>query len=107
MTAAMGPGLKVTSSGDGPLPKHNLLRFQARTSVGMPISGDFEIRWRVTNTDEAAGKANCLRGGFEICNDGSSRWESLEYRGVHTVEAFILRRRDKVLVAQSNPFYVV
>jgi hypothetical protein len=102
-----GIALKAVSSGEGPLPKHQWLRFQARTSVGMPIQGDFEIRWRVTNTDEAAWKANCLRGGFERCNDGSSRWESLEYRGVHTVEAFILRKRDKILVAQSEPFYVV
>jgi hypothetical protein len=102
-----GCALKAVPSGDGPLPKHKWLRFQARTSVGMPIQGDFEIRWRVTNTDEAARKANCLRGGFEQCNDESSRWESLEYRGVHTVEAFILRKRDKVLVAQSRPFYVV
>jgi len=102
-----GTALNTVSSGDGPLPKHKWLRFQARTSVGLPIPGDFEIRWRVTNTDEAARKANCLRGGFEKCNDGSSRWETLEYRGVHTIEAFILRKRDKLLVAWSRPFYVV
>jgi hypothetical protein len=73
----------------------------------MPLPGGFDIHWRVTNTDEAARKANCLRGGFETSNDGSSRWEQLEYRGVHTVEAFIVRKRDKVLVTQSEPFYVV
>jgi len=102
-----GPLLAVAPSGAGPLPKHNWLRFQARTSVGMPLPGDFDINWRVTNTDEAARKANCLRGGFENSNDGSSRWEQLEYRGVHTVEAFIVRKRDEVLVTQSEPFYVV
>jgi len=102
-----GPALGNVASGQGPLPKDNWLRFQARTSVALPLPADFDIHWRVTNTDEEATKANCLRGGFEDCNDGPSRWESLKYRGVHTVEAFIVRRRDQMLVAQSAPFYVV
>lgn len=104
-----GSSLGTVLSGAGPLPKHNWLRFQACTSIGMPILRDFDIRWRVTNTDEEARRANCLRGAFETCNDrdGASRWESLAYRGVHTVEAFIVRKRDHMLVAQSDPFYVV
>jgi hypothetical protein len=106
-TGRNGTWVDTVPSGGGPLPKHNWLRFQARTGVGTPVTGDFEIHWRVTNTDEAARKANCLRGGFESSNDGSSRWEQLEYRGVHTVEAFVVRKRDQVLVAQSDPFYVV
>lgn len=103
-----GAWLDDVSSGDGPLPKHNWLQFQVRTTNGTPIFGnDFTTHWRVTNTDEAARKARCLRGGFEKSNDGSSRWEQLEYRGVHTVEAFVVRNRDQRLVAQSEPFYVV
>lgn len=89
-----------------PLPKNNWLRFDVR-AAGSPLGQDFQIYWRVTNTDREAWRANALRGGFEKCNDGSSRWEQLQYRGVHTVEAFIIRNRDQLLVAQSKPFYVV
>ena len=99
--------IDTVSSGTGPLLKDQWLRFQARTSVGTPVTADFEIQWRVTNTDKAAERAQCLRGGFEPSNDGASRWEQLEYRGVHSVEAFIVRKRDQVLVSQSDPFYVV
>lgn len=90
-----------------PLPKNRYLQFQVRTSTGVPVAGDYDIHWRVTNTDHEAQQAACLRGGFEKANDGTSHWEALAYRGVHTVEAFVVRRRDQVLVAQSNPFYVV
>lgn len=106
-TARNGVWIDTITSGAGPLPKHHWLRFEARTGVGTPVTNDFEIHWRVTNTDEAARRADCLRGGFEASNDGASRWEQLEYRGVHTVEAFAVRKRDQVLVAQSDPFYVV
>lgn len=102
-----GTWIDSPAAGTAPLPKHNWLRFQARTGVGAPISGDYEVHWRVTNTDQEANRANCLRGGFERSNDGASRWEQLEYRGVHTVEAFVVRKRDQVLVSQSEPFYVV
>lgn len=102
-----GSLLNKVPSGARPLPKHNWLRFQALSPVGIPLSGDFNIHWRVTNTDEEARRANCLRGGFETCNDAAARWEQLAYRGVHTVEAFIVRKRDRMLVAQSDPFYVV
>jgi len=47
------------------------------------------------------------RGGFERPRDGHRRWETLEYRGVHMAEAFIIRRRDDRLVGHSDPFYVV
>jgi hypothetical protein len=109
-TRHMGRGgtwLDSPASGTGPLPKHNWLKFQACTGAGMPIGADYEVNWRVTNTDREAGQARELRGGFETSNDGASRWERLMYRGVHSVEAFIVRRRDKMLVSQSEPFYVV
>jgi len=31
----------------------------------------------------------------------------LKYRGVHLVEAFVIRKRDEVLVGQSEPFRVM
>jgi len=102
-----GVWIDSPQSGAGPLPKHNWLKFQARTSTGTPIVGDYEVHWRITNTDQEAWTAKCLRGGFEASNDNSSRWEQLEYRGVHSVEAFVVRKRDKMLISQSEPFYVV
>ena len=102
-----GTWLDTIPSGHGPLPKGNWLNFNARTGVGTPVGPDYEIYWRVTNTDREALQANQLRGGFEGSNDGSSRWEHLQYRGVHSVEAFVVRTRDQTLVAQSEPFYVV
>jgi len=67
----------------------------------------YQVHWRITNTDREALNANALRGGFEKANDGTARWEALEYRGVHCAEAFVVRRNDKALVGQSDPFYVV
>jgi hypothetical protein len=90
-----------------PQPKGRWLQFQARTRTGIPVAGDHDVYWRVTNTDREADAARCLRGGFVKANAGSSHWESLAYRGVHTVEAFIIRKRDGLLVAQSTPYYVV
>lgn len=90
-----------------PQPKGRHLNFRARTQTGLPLAGDYAVHWRVTNTDAEARRAGCLRGGFERSNEGSTRWEELSYRGVHTVEAFVVRQRDNVLVAQSDPFYVV
>jgi hypothetical protein len=36
-----------------------------------------------------------------------SRVEDLAYRGVHFVEAFLIRKADNRLAGQSEPFYVV
>jgi len=47
------------------------------------------------------------RGGFEPENRTDGRWEHLQYRGIHMAEAFVIRRSDDVLVAKSDPFYVV
>jgi hypothetical protein len=105
--ARNGPALQQLRSGYGPLPKRSWIRFIACTGVGTPFGYEFEVHWRVTNTDEEASRAKCLRGGFDVSNEPSARWESLQYRGVHTVEAFIVRKRDKALVAQSAAFYVV
>jgi hypothetical protein len=101
-----GPSIGPVTSGQ-PLKKNNWLRFQVNTDIGAPISKDFQIYWRVTNTDEEARQAKQLRGGFEKCNDGSNRWETLSYRGIHTIEAFVVRTRDDTLVAQSEPFLVL
>jgi hypothetical protein len=60
-----------------------------------------------TNTDEAAAQAGELRGGFEKAETDNSRWESLKYRGVHLVEAFVILRRTNSIVGQSPAFRVM
>lgn len=106
-TEKEGTLVSVVQSGTGPLQKGRWLNFSVRTCAGTRLSADFEVHWRITNTDAAAAAANHLRGGFERANDGMFHWEALEYRGVHTAEAFVVRKRDNALVAQSEPFYVV
>jgi hypothetical protein len=102
-----GPKVADIASGSGPLPKEQWLRFAVRASVGVNFDDGYRVHWRITNTDREASAANGLRGGFVAANDGTSRWEHLLYRGVHTAEAFVVRKRDNVLVGQSEPFYVV
>lgn len=91
-----------------PLPPGYWLHFQALTGTGLPFNAnDYRIEWRVTNTDEAAYNARCLRGEFYKPKSDNTRWEELRYRGVHLVEAFVIRKRDEALVGQSEPFRVV
>lgn len=92
-----------------PLPTGYWLNFQAVTANGLPPgSHDYRVEWRITNTDSAASnRPGGLRGGFEDSDKDQSRWEQLEYRGVHIAEAFVIRKRDETLVAQSEPFFVM
>lgn len=102
-------GLKLgdARSGEGPLPKRQWLLFEARSSTGVNLSKEYDVEWRVTNTDQEATREKCLRGDFYPSSSAHTRWEELKFRGVHTVEAFAIQKRDKMLVAQSDPFYVV
>jgi hypothetical protein len=91
-----------------PLPKRQELLFEARTSTGLPLSGnDFTVQWRVVNTDQDAYRAKALRGGFYRSDRPGCRWESTLYRGVHWVEAFVIRKRDGTCIGQTAPFFVV
>jgi hypothetical protein len=91
-----------------PLQAGNWLHFKAITNTGSPFdSANYKVMWRVTNTDEAAAQANELRGKFEKPESDNSRWESLKYRGVHLVEAFVLRKRDDRIAGRSAPFRVM
>jgi hypothetical protein len=100
--------IRDVASGQGPLPKGHYLRFDVRESGGTMFPIDkYRVHWRITNTDREAVNAQCLRGGFEEADDGTARWEHLKFRGVHMGEAFVVRRKDKMLVGQSDPFFVV
>lgn len=91
-----------------PLQSGYSVKFCAMNVHGTPYQTDeFAIKWRITNTDKAAVAANELRGEFYTSDEGASRTESLGYRGVHFVEAFVVRKRDQRLVGNSEPFYIV
>jgi Adenylyl/Guanylyl and SMODS C-terminal sensor domain len=42
-----------------------------------------------------------------LFENDNSRWETLKYRGVHLVEAFVINRRTDRIVGQSEAFRVM
>ncbi len=91
-----------------PLPAGHWLHFSAVTNTGLLFdTSNYKVMWRVTNTDEAAAKANALRGKIEKPENDNSRWEQLQYRGIHLVEAFVVSRRDDRLIGKSEAFRVM
>lgn len=91
-----------------PLSPGHWLHFKAVTNTGVPFdAGAYKVLWRVTNTDEAAARANALRGKIENPENDNSRWEQLQYRGVHLVEAFVMLKRTNTIVGQSGAFRVM
>lgn len=106
-TGENGEFLSAVSSLE-PLQPGRWLKFTARNKTGLPLPDTYRVKWRVTNTDEAASRAGALRGDFYDSEKGQhSRWEGLSYRGVHLVEAFVIRKADEALLGKSAPFYVV
>ncbi|PDS65373.1 nucleotidyltransferase [Rhizobium anhuiense] len=94
------------SAGDA-LPARGGLWFDVRQWNATPIPDGYRVEWRVANTGAVAIAQNAQRGGFYSSQRQNRRWEELRYRGIHMVEAFVIRTSDDVLVAQSDPFGVV
>jgi hypothetical protein len=94
------------SSGE-PLQRNGGLWFDVMVNTFQPVPSGYRVQWRVTNTGEVALGRNAGRGDFYTPMRGNRRWEALEYRGVHFVEAFIIRMQDEVVVGISPPFSVV
>lgn len=101
-----GPLLASVSSAD-PLLAGGSIRFDATNAMGIAFPDAYSVQWRVTNTDKAAEAAGQLRGSFYASDHDHTRWERLQYRGVHFVEAFVVRKSDQRLVGHSEPFFVV
>jgi hypothetical protein len=83
------------------------VRFNANSNLGLPFPETYKVEWRVTNTDVVARRADALRGGYYRSDEPLVRWEQLSYRGVHMVEAFLIRKADDFLLGKSDAFYVV
>ncbi len=88
--------------------KSQELLFEATNPMGIPFSEhDFKVRWRIVNTDpDDLLSASELRGGLYKSDPHGKRWETAKYRGVHWVEAFLIRNRDNVCCGQSDRFFV-
>jgi hypothetical protein len=57
------------------VPKTRELLFEAVTATGMPFpTSDYDVRWRVVNTDQEAARAGGLRGGFYKSRRPGARW---------------------------------
>ncbi len=97
---------RALASAEPLLPGH-WVEFSARLANGASIGSGYRTEWRVTNNGPVAASKSQLRGGFYASENGHTRQERLQYRGVHLVEAFVIRQIDNVLVGQSQPFFVV
>lgn len=89
------------------LPPRGGLIFDVTVNKGAPLPTGNRVKYRITNTGAAAFALGQGRGGFETPQEGTRRWEVLQHRGVHLVEAFVIRDSDDALVGQSAPFHVV
>lgn len=78
------------------------IHFHAKRPDGSPLPAGYKVDWRVTN---APGTPQ-PRGGFYPSDTTHERVERLAYRGVHVVEAFVLRTGDRRMVGWSDPFFV-
>lgn len=106
-TARDGSPVRMITSAE-PLGRGRHILFEAVNAVGSPFpAADYDVQWRVVNTDQDAINARALRGGFYKADTASRRWEKTEYRGAHWVEAFVIRKRDNACVGQSGRFWVV
>jgi hypothetical protein len=83
------------------------LKFEALTPTGTPYtSSEYEVKWQVTNTDHQAWSKDALRGGFYSSKPRGVRWEKTEYRGIHWVQAFVIKKRTGACIARSERFFV-
>lgn len=102
-----GGGLTKPVADGEALPPNGYLRLSANTfGLHLPKSS-YHVQWRVTNTGLVAKMKGHMRGDFYMQEGHFTRWESLSYRGVHFVEAFVIRTSDNRISAKSAPFHVV
>lgn len=103
-TSSSGRGMRVTNG--MPLESGQWIEFTSMLG-GVTPGDDYRTEWRVTNTGPIARQRGALRGEFNSSAPAHTRREELSYRGVHMVEAFIIRKSNQSLAGFSQPFYVV
>jgi Adenylyl/Guanylyl and SMODS C-terminal sensor domain len=103
-----GPFLGTVQSGTI-LPKYKNIRFEAFAGNSVPVASirEYQVQWQVVNTDHDAYYNRQLRGGFYRSDEPGKKWEYTQYRGIHWVEAFLIRKRDGKCAGKSPRFFVV
>ncbi len=101
-----GPNLRELSSADS-VEKGRSVRFEAVQQVGLPFSDDYLVSWQTVNTDDEAAEHDDLRGEFSRARRNSTHTESIAYRGVHWVQAFLVSKRTGKIDGVSDRFFVV
>lgn len=94
--------LPVTFDG-APVASGSSLTFNARTTVQQP----YRVYWQVVNTGRVAAAAHQLRGKFEegqLIAGNLTKHETARYRGVHSIECFIIKNGR--CAARSGPLLV-
>lgn len=97
-------GREFKYTNDGPALNKNIgLKFRA---VFGGIKPPFDVWWQIVNLGpEASSAKNGLRGGFERSDDGVYiKKESTEYSGSHSIQCFVIKKRQ--CVAKSDIFIV-
>lgn len=93
-------------SGD-PLVKNSGIEFIATQTTGLQFPDTYRVKWQVVNTDVEAANDNSLRGEYYPSDTHGSRFEATKYRGVHWVQAFVINKRNNLLIGSSERFFVV
>jgi hypothetical protein len=102
-----GPAVRDIASGTI-VAKRREIQYRALQANGLPFpSNEYDVHWRVVNTDKEAAQRSQLRGGFYRSDAPGVRWESTLYRGAHWVEAFVVLRRTRTVIGKSDRFFVV
>lgn len=101
-----GATVRDFSSGDT-INRGSGIEFQALQVTGLPFPREYDVQWQIVNTGQAAAQADDLRGEFKDSDPHGYRYEITKYRGAHWVQAFVLNRRNGVLMARSDRFFVV
>ncbi|SDG43418.1 SMODS domain-containing nucleotidyltransferase [Sulfitobacter delicatus] len=103
-----GRGSSGVNVDDGSaLPRDGWLRFKCTTFQLQYDKTEYFVQWRVTNTGFVAKLKGQMRGEFYDQDGQFIKWEKLSYRGVHFVEAFVIRKYDNTLACKSAPYNVV
>jgi hypothetical protein len=101
-----GPFLRSIRHHFAEVQEHSV-RGLRRNSVPVASIREYQVQWQVVNTDHDAYYDRQLRGGFYRSDEPGKKWEYTKYRGVHWVEAFLIRKRDGKCAGQSRFFVVI
>lgn len=69
------------------------------------LSHGYSLYWQIINSGEEALVAGDLRG--QVKSGDKVRWEDTKYKGVHSIECFIVHNQKKICTGRSGRHFVV